>query len=69
MPAAPNSVFSAPGTAQGGALQFDGTGGFTIEGTGVLHTFGTGSTAGPNASGNPIWGFSIARDVALMPDV
>lgn len=69
-PAAPSGGGTAPGQARGVAILPDGTGGYVLDGAGVLHPFGIGGNARPPAAtGGPWWpGQDRARGVALMPD-
>jgi subtilisin family serine protease len=61
---------TVPAGARGVALLPGGTGGYTVDGTGRLHSFAVGGNARPPAAtGNPSWpGQDRARGVALLPD-
>ncbi len=70
-PPVPNNVFTTNVVdVHGVALISEGTGGLTIDGWGGLHRFGVGVNAPPPAvAGAMYWpGWSIARDVGLLPD-
>ena len=67
-PAAANSVGIVSAVQmQGGSFISDNTGGFTVDGFGGTHGFGTGGFGPPpNVSSGPYWpGWDIARDLAL----
>jgi subtilisin family serine protease len=66
----PVSSGTVPAGARGVALLPDGTGGYTVDGTGRLHPFAVGANARPPAAtGGPSWpGQDRARGVAVLPN-